>query len=93
LNKPLCVLPGTSFFIEGLLDEPLFLLRGASFFIRGLLNEPLCILRGASFFIGGFSNEPMNEGSDSALLFMALMVCVKRLSNFQLTSLAVSTLV
>jgi hypothetical protein len=65
----------------------------ASFFIRGLLNEPLYVLRGASFFIGGLLNEPMNEGSDSAPLFIALISCVKCLSNFQLTSLSISTLV
>jgi hypothetical protein len=35
----------------------------------------------------------MNEGSDSAPLFVALMPCVKCLSNFQLALLAVSTLV
>jgi hypothetical protein len=48
---------------------------------------------GASFFIGGIFHEPMNEGSDSAPLFVAPKFCVKRLSNFQLTLLAVSSLV
>jgi hypothetical protein len=47
----------------------------------------------ASFFIRGLLNEPMNGGSDSTPLFMAPISCVKRLSNFQLTLLAVSTLV
>jgi hypothetical protein len=34
----------------------------------------------------------MNEESYSMPLFMALVFCVKRLSNYQLTLLAVSTL-
>jgi hypothetical protein len=46
----------------------------------------------ASFFIGGLLNEPMKEGSYSAPLFIALIFCVKRLSNFQLTLLAILTL-
>jgi hypothetical protein len=45
-----------------------------------------------SFFIRGLLVEPMNEGSGSAPLFMAPILCVKRLSNFQLSLLAVSTL-
>jgi hypothetical protein len=36
----------------------------------------------ASFFIVCLSNDPMNEGSDSAPLFMAPISCVKHLSNF-----------
>jgi hypothetical protein len=63
------------------------------FFIGGLFDEPLCVLRPASFFIGGLLNEPMNKGSDSVPLFMAPISCVKRLLNFQPTSLAVLTLV
>jgi hypothetical protein len=51
-----------------------------------------CVFGGWLFFIGDLLNEPMNKGSDSALLFMALIVCVKRLLNFQLTLLVVSTL-
>jgi hypothetical protein len=51
-----------------------------------------CYLGLHLFFIGGLLNEPMNEGSDSAHLFMAPVICVKRLSNFQLILLAVSTL-
>jgi hypothetical protein len=47
---------------------------------------------GCLFFIEGLLNESMNEGSDSAPLFMALIFCVKRLLNFQVTLLAVSTL-
>jgi hypothetical protein len=48
-------------------------------------NETLCVLWGASFFIGGLVTEPMNERSYSTPLFMALMFCVERLLNFQLT--------
>jgi hypothetical protein len=64
----------------------------APFFIGGLLNEPLCVFRVASFFIRGLLNEPMNKGSDSVPLFMTLIFCVKRLSNFQLPFLTVLTL-
>jgi hypothetical protein len=77
---------GASFFIGGLLNEPHCVLWGVFFHRRSFhwksLNEPLCVLWGASFFIGGLLNEPMNAGSDSAPLFMALIFCVKRLSNF-----------
>jgi hypothetical protein len=55
--------------------------------------SPFVFFGVASFFIRGLLNEPMNEGSDSTPLFMAPISCVKRLSNFQLTLLAVSTLV
>jgi hypothetical protein len=34
------------------------------------------------FFIGGLFDEPMNEGSVSAPLFMASIICVKHLLNF-----------
>jgi hypothetical protein len=54
--------------------------------------SPFAFFGVASFFIGGLSNEPMNEGSDSAPLFMAPIFCVKRLSNFKLTLLAIVTL-
>jgi hypothetical protein len=47
----------------------------------------------ASFIFGCLLNEPMNEGSDRAPPFMAPISCVKHLSNFQQTLLAVSTLV
>jgi hypothetical protein len=92
LSEPLCILRGASFIIGGLLNELLRVLRGASFFIGCLFSEPLCILRGNYFFIIGLLDEPMNEGCDSAPLFMALMFCVKPLLNFQPTSLDVSTL-
>jgi hypothetical protein len=46
----------------------------------------------ASFFIEGVLNEPMNEGSDSAPLFMAPISCLKHLLNFQLTLLVVLNL-
>jgi hypothetical protein len=55
--------------------------------------SPFVFFWGASFFIGGLLNEPINEGSDRAPLFMTPMSCVKRLSNFQLTSFAISTMV
>jgi hypothetical protein len=45
-----------------------------------------------SFFIGGLLNEPMNEGSNSAPLFMAPIFCMKCLSNSQLVLLDVLTL-
>jgi hypothetical protein len=54
--------------------------------------SPFAFFGVASFFIGGVLNEPMNEGSDSAPLFMALILCVKHLLNFELTLLAVLTL-
>jgi hypothetical protein len=73
------------------LNEPICVFWVATFFIGGLLNE-LGVFRVGSFFIGGLLNEPMNEGSDSAPLFMAPIFCVKCLSNFQLRLLAVSTL-
>jgi hypothetical protein len=57
------------------------------------LMSPFAFCGGASFFVRGLFNEPMNEGSNSMPLLMASISCVKRLSNFQLTSLAVSTLV
>jgi hypothetical protein len=44
------------------------------------------------FFIGGLLNEPENEWSYSAPLFMAPIFCMKHLLNFQLTLLAVLTL-
>jgi hypothetical protein len=73
--------------------SPFALFGVASFFIRSLLNEPLCIFFGvASFFIRCLLNELMNEESDTAPVFMALIVCVKCLLNFLLTLLAVSTL-
>jgi hypothetical protein len=55
---------------------------GALFLIGGLLNESLCVFWGCLFFIRGILNEPMNEGPDSAPLFMASISCVKHLSNF-----------
>jgi hypothetical protein len=74
------------------LNKPLCVLWGASFFIGGLFNKPLCILGGTSFFIGGLLNEPMKEGSYGMPLFMVPIFCVKRLSNLQLSLLAVSTM-
>jgi hypothetical protein len=59
---------------------------------RFFFNERLAFFGVDSFFIGDLLNGPMNKGSDSALLFMAPIVCVKRLLNFQLTLLVVSTL-
>jgi hypothetical protein len=54
--------------------------------------SPFAFFGISSFFIEGLLNEPMNERSDSAPLFMAPIFCVKHLSNFQVTLLAVSTL-
>jgi hypothetical protein len=54
--------------------------------------SPFAFFKAASFFIGGLLNGPMNEGSCSAPLFMAPIFCVKRLSNFQLILLVISTL-
>jgi oligoendopeptidase F len=92
LNESLAFFRIASFFIKGLLNEPLAFFEVASFFNEGLLNKPLCIFWVASFFIEGLLNELMDERSDSAPLFMALVICVKHLSNFQLTLLAVSTM-
>jgi hypothetical protein len=55
--------------------------------------SPFAFFGVVSFFIRDLLNEPINKGSDSAPLFMVLISCVKCLLNFQLTLLAVSTLV
>jgi hypothetical protein len=65
---------------------------GCLFFYRGSFEWASLHFLGCLFFIGDLLNEPMNERSDSAPLFMAPVFCVKRLSNFQLALLAVSTL-
>jgi hypothetical protein len=54
--------------------------------------SPFVFFRVGSFFMEGLLNEPMNEGSDSAPLFVAPIFCVKRLLNFQLNLIAISTL-
>jgi hypothetical protein len=54
--------------------------------------SPFAFFGVASFSVRGLLVEPMNEGSDCTPLFMASILCVKCLSNFQLTLLAVSTL-
>jgi hypothetical protein len=58
---------------------PIAFLGVASFFIGGLFDEPLCVSWDCSFFYRRSFDEMMNEGSDSAALFMAPRICTKAL--------------
>jgi hypothetical protein len=65
---------------------------GAYFFIANLFCEPLCVFEVRLFSSKDFCVRQWTRGFNNAPLFKAPMFCVKRLSNFQLTLLAVSTM-
>jgi uncharacterized membrane-anchored protein YitT (DUF2179 family) len=72
-----------SIFIGGLFNVPLSFFGVASFSSKDFLMSPFAFFGVASFFIEGLFDEPMNEGSDSAPLFMAPCVCEKALVECQ----------
>jgi hypothetical protein len=91
LREPLYVLGVPLFSLEVFSVSP-FVFLGCIFFHRRFFYVSPFTFWGCLFFIGGLLHESMNEGSYNGPLFMAPMFCVKCLSNFQLTLLAVLTL-